>query len=430
MRVRWFLGLLTTAGLVPFGLPTATHAAGAADATTTSGSGTATPFARDHNANDFLAEVSISANGRFVAFTSKDSTLVPGDTNGVADVFVRDVKAERTMIVSAAGSGVPASAQSSAPSISDDGRYVAFASQTGSVVGDTVTSRTDLFVRDIVAGTTTRVALPAVPSISFSDTPALSGNGRFVTYAVRADFAPDTAYLHSQVYRTELATGNVSLVSATSSGVMGDDGSYDPAISDDGNLVVFASAAPNLSHTYWAFQLYLKNMTTGTVRQVGVAPYGGSPGGAPPLHPAISGRGGDLAYEQFANYDDYMSGVYRRPVVATDLIRGGERELGLTADITVSGTAEHPSLSEHGIDLVYDSDSPDVVANDPDGTAPDVFLTDLRPGGLTTLLVANAENPAISDSGRYVAYVTYAARVPHIWRRDVHSSATLQVDVP
>lgn len=429
MRVRRMLGLLTV-GLVPLSLSTATHAAGASHAMTTAGSETATPFAADHNASDFLAEVSISANGRFIAFTSKDSTLVPGDTNGVADVFVRDVKTRRTVLVSGPGTGVPASTPSISPSISDDGRYVAFVSRRLLWVDGNIVTPSDLFVRDIVAGTTTRVAMPAVPSISFIDYPALSGNGRFVTYAVRADFAPDTAYLHSQIYRTELATGSVSLVSATSAGVMGDDGSYDPAITDDGNLIAFASAAPNLSPTYdGAFDILLKNMTTGTVRHVGENHYGGSPGGAPPIRSAISGRGGDLAYERFGWYDDYDL-PYRRPVIATDLIRGGERELGLTADTTVSGSATHPSLSEHGIDLVYDSDSPDLVANDPDGTAPDVFLTDLRPGGVTTLLVANAESPAISDSGRYVAYVTYADRMAHIWRRDVHSGATRRVDLP
>ncbi len=422
MGVRRFLGLLTATALLPLGLPAGAHAAGLPGAPTA---------LREHLPNDWLADLSISADGRFVAFTSQADNLVPGDTNGVADAFVRDVKTKQTILLSATATGVPGWGSSSAPSISNNGRYVAFLSRAKNLVAGTPAVDSALFVRDVVKGTTTPVALPAVLSMWTIGPPAISGDGRFVTYAVRGTFSTAFAFLDAQVFRTELATGRVSLVSATSAGVMGDDGSQDPAISDDGNLIVFASAAPNLSSSpyYNAFIIYLKNMTSGAVRQVGSSPYEGSPSGSFPVRSAISGRGGDVAYERLADYYDWLSTVFRGPIIATDLIRGGEREAGLSADLQVSGTALHPSLSEHGIDLVYDSDSPDLVADDPDGTERDVFLTGLRPGGITTLVAANAESPAISDSGRYVAYATYGVSSIHIWRRDLPRGTTLQVDV-
>ncbi len=404
------LGLLTAAAVLLLGLPAGAHAAA--------------PAALAPNGSS--SEPGISADGRFVAFTSQAANLVPDDTNGAADVFVRDVKAKQTALVSATPQGVPGSGASSQPSISDNGRFVAFLSRAKDLVpGTAAAANSALFVRDVAADTTTRVALPALVSVRDVDTPAISGDGRFVTYVVAAPFT-EFAYLDSQVFRTELATGRVSIVSATSTGVMGDDGSKNPAISDDGNLIVFASAAPNLNVGAGnPFYLHLKNMTTGAIRQVGASNYEYAPGYAPPVRTAISGRGGDVAYERLVFSYDWLETVFRGPMVAVDLIRGAERELGLSPDIEVSGTALHPSLSEHGMDLVFDSDSRDVVADDPDGTERDVFLTDLRPGGLTTLVAAHAVSPSISDSGRYVAYVSSN----QVWRRDLHSGATLQVDV-
>ncbi len=415
MRGRRILGLLATAALLPLGLPAGAHAAGRATALEA-------PYVRPPNEGSY--EPRISADGRFVAFTSSVDNLVPGDTNGVADVFVRDVKAKRTVLVS--DTGIP---ETAGPSISDNGRFVAFLSWAKSpVTGFYVTV---LFVRDVVTNTLTRVTLPALPLIWGLNDPAISGDGRFVTYAVSAPFQ-EYAWVDRQVFRTELATGRVSLVSATSEGVMGDDGSKNPAISDDGNLIVFASAAPNLNagngSAWW---LYLKNMTTGAIRRVGSSSFEASPGDAPPVRSAISGRGGDLAYERliFSNEIGYPG---RGPIVATDLIRGGEREFGLNPDPQVSGTATHPSLSEHGIDLVYDTT--DLIALDPFTVERNVFHTDLRPGGITTLVAAHAGSPSISDSGRYVAYVSFAV-LPNgasslIWRRDLRTGATVQVDIP
>src|SRR6266550_2391417 len=131
----------------------------------------------------------ISADGRFVAFSSAASSLVAGDTNGVDDVFVRDRQAGTTTRVSLAPGGAEANGGSYSPSISADGRYVAFLSDaTNLVAGDTNSVR-DVFVFDRQTGTTTRASVSSagVQADVDSVTPVLSGNGRFVAFDSGAD---------------------------------------------------------------------------------------------------------------------------------------------------------------------------------------------------------------------------------------------------
>ena len=93
---------------------------------------------------------SLSQSGRYVAFTSSASNLVAGDTNGVSDVFVRDNVAHTTERVSLGANGVQANGASTGPDISDDGRYVAFASDATNLAAADANHVTDLFVRDRV----------------------------------------------------------------------------------------------------------------------------------------------------------------------------------------------------------------------------------------------------------------------------------------
>src|SRR4028118_838518 len=109
--------------------------------------------------NSFSSQPSISADGRFVAFSSDASNIVPGDTNSNPDVFVRDTLTNTTTRVSVDSAGNQANSNSSDASISADGRFVAFFSAgTNLVPGDT-NNRNDIFVRDTLTNTTTRASV-------------------------------------------------------------------------------------------------------------------------------------------------------------------------------------------------------------------------------------------------------------------------------
>ena len=103
------------------------------------------------NGNSMLGQV--STNGQFVVFQSDASNLVPNDTNGVTDIFVRDLVAGTTTLVSVSTNGGPANGASTDPVMTPDGRYVAFISSASNLVPGDTNGIPDVFVRDLVAGT-------------------------------------------------------------------------------------------------------------------------------------------------------------------------------------------------------------------------------------------------------------------------------------
>ena len=109
--------------------------------------------------NDFSFGSSISANGRFVAFSSIASNLVEGDTNGTEDIFVRDLVTGITERVNISPSGEQANGDSSAPSVSADGRYVAFASFATNLVDNDTNGQGDVFVHDRSTGEVERISI-------------------------------------------------------------------------------------------------------------------------------------------------------------------------------------------------------------------------------------------------------------------------------
>jgi Tol biopolymer transport system component len=136
--------------------------------------------------NDSESPGAISADGRYVTFVSGASNLVAGDTNDTSDAFVRDRVKGTTSRVSVATGGTQADSYSSSSSISGDGRYLAFDSPASNLVaGDTNgPNGSDVFVRDRVRGTTTRVSVATggtqADSTSFSS--SISGDGRYVAF--------------------------------------------------------------------------------------------------------------------------------------------------------------------------------------------------------------------------------------------------------
>src|SRR4029453_10228645 len=130
----------------------------------------------------------ISADGWYVAFYSDASNLVSGDTNGTRDVFVRDLQRGETTRVSVSTSGTEANGDSFAPGISSDGRYVAFASAATNLVDGDTNDANDIFVRDRQTNTTTRVSVgyDGSQANGGSDPPSLSGDGRLVAFTSAA----------------------------------------------------------------------------------------------------------------------------------------------------------------------------------------------------------------------------------------------------
>ncbi|MCL4838573.1 MAG: PD40 domain-containing protein, partial [Thermoanaerobaculia bacterium] len=191
----------------------------------------------------------ISADGRYVAFWSYAPNLVAGDTNGCGDVFVRDRQSGTTELVSISTAGLQGDESSYDPDISADGRYVAFRSEaTNLVAGDTNTLQ-DLFVHDRVTHETTRVSVASgggqVAGTFYP--PTISADGRRIAFAALAcDLAPGPCQ-GRQIYLHDRQENLTIRVSAGLDGTADRGEAWDAALRADGERVVFSTEAANLA---------------------------------------------------------------------------------------------------------------------------------------------------------------------------------------
>jgi Tol biopolymer transport system component len=212
---------------------------------------------------------SISADGRFVVFESLASNLVPGDTNGVSDIFVKDLKTGRTSRVSTNSNGDECNGVCKEGTISADGRYVAFESDASNLVPGDRNGVQDIFVKDLLTGATTRVTTDSAGAESngFSRYPAISPNGRFVGYESDASnlVAGDTNKLRD-AFMKDLVTGETTLIARAYDGGFGKGGStLKPLFSEDGRFVAFHGSASNIvpGDVNGKSDIFVRDMKTG-----------------------------------------------------------------------------------------------------------------------------------------------------------------------
>ena len=161
----------------------------------------------------------VKHNGRFVAFASAATNLVPGDTNGKSDVFVRDLEENTIQRMSISHSGSRQTATVNFPALSGDGRFVAFMSDATNLVPGDTTGKKDVFVYDRQAGTTERVSVASggSPANQGSFNPAMSGDGRYVAFSSSAtNLAPGDANGQFQIFLHDRQADITERVSVTS----------------------------------------------------------------------------------------------------------------------------------------------------------------------------------------------------------------------
>jgi subtilisin family serine protease/Tol biopolymer transport system component len=198
--------------------------------------------------NAACTDVRISGNGRFVVFVSAASNVMANDTNGRSDVFLYDRTSNQLELISRTASGVGNDASDS-PAISDDGRYVVFASDASNLIsGDNNISR-DIFLRDRQLGVTTRVSVSSLGAQADydSDLPNISGDGRYITFLSGADnLVSDTYFAAYHLYLRDRVGSTTERISKTSSGEPGNGNGGLSSLSADGRYIAFESNASNL----------------------------------------------------------------------------------------------------------------------------------------------------------------------------------------
>jgi Tol biopolymer transport system component len=249
----------------------------------------------------------ISPDGRFVVFGSDATNLVENDSNGVPDVFLRDRTLNTTELVSLDSSGGQgANGGSGSPSISNDGRFVAFVSEASNLVGSDTNFGADIFVRDRVMGTTERVSVSSEEAQAFpgpSQSPRISADGSLVAFTSSAVnlVAGDNNFV-DDVFLRDRTLGTTEVISVTFWGAVGDGGSsHSPSMSADGRFVAFQSCARNLVtlDTNFLCDIFMRDRLLGFTKRVSVDSAGAEANGHSE-NPSMSADGALVAFSSLA----------------------------------------------------------------------------------------------------------------------------------
>ena len=354
---------------------------------------------------------SISTDRRFVAFKSDASNLVAGDTNMTMDVFVHDRVTGKTTRVSIDSVGVQGNGQSSGASVSADGRYVAFHSAATNLVAGDTNGDQDVFVHERETGKTIRVSVDSagVQGYLKSREPSLSADGRYVAFH---SFAPNLvafdrngaqdAFVHDRV------TGKTIMVSVDSMGLQGNSDSRRPALSADGRYVAFESDSTNLAalDLNRAPDVFVHDRVTAKTTRVSVDSAGGEADSSS-SNASVSADGRYVAFESIATdlvADDTnkVADVFVHDRVTAKTLRLSVDSAGKQGN----SDSLFASVSPDGRFVAFHSPANNLVPNDLNGVQ-DIFVHDGVPSptltftGLPrvgTFVTLNLRSP--DDAGR------------------------------
>jgi Tol biopolymer transport system component len=365
----------------------------------------------------------LSGDGRYVAFESPADNLVAGDTNAVWDIFVRDRATGVTERVSVDSSGVQGDAGSYDPAITPDGRFVAFRSFADNLVPNDTNGFHDIFVHDRQTGTTEIVSVDSsgVQANGPSFSPSISADGRYVAfYSSATNLVANDLNGFIDVFVHDRQTGVTSLVSIDSNWVQGNGDSVDPSISADGSIVAFSSTASNLivGDTNLYSDVFARDRTAGTTELISQSTIG-KLGNSTSDEPSISADGKSVAFRSSAT--NLVPGDTN--LAADIFVRD---RVALTTDIDsvdssgnlANDNSFRPSLSGDGGVVAFASAASNLVANDTNAVV-DVFQRDRKKGKTTRVSVdsagtqANGVNhpPSISSDARQVAFYSDATNL-------------------
>jgi Tol biopolymer transport system component len=328
-------------------------------------------------ANGLSFMPSISANGRYVAFSSRATNLSSSDTNAQDDIYVHDRKMKRTKLVSKSSSGVVRGDNSRCPVISANGRFIAFQSEAEDLVGGDTNGMFDVFVHDRKTRKTKRVSIASDGSEEDgpSRDPSISADGRFVAFeSFAGNFSANHGDKHLDVFVHYRVTRKTKRVSLKRGGGSPGGNSSNPSISADGRFVAFVSGADNLigSDDNNEYDVFVRGRQKKRTRRVNVKTGGGhtneGSGDA-----SISASGRFIAFVSDAdnlisNDDNGVQDVFVHDRKTKKTRRASVRRLGGEAN----GASGRPSVSGDGRFVAFESDADDIVTDG--NTEEDVFV--------------------------------------------------------
>jgi len=321
---------------------------------------------------------SISANGCNIAFESNASNLVTKDTNGEYDIFVYDCETKLSERVSISSTGEQANNSSKTPSLSAEGRYVAFTSSAINLVVDDTNGKTDVFVFDRETRVTERVSSSAtgVGGNDASQNPSISENGRFVAFESKArNLSSNDANGKTDIFIFNRETGVTERISVDSTGIEGNKDSVNPSISADGRFVAFESEASNLvpNDTNKEADIFVHDREAGTTQRISVN-IAGEEGNGFSESPSISLDGRYVAFKSIASnlIPTDTNGLF--DIFVHDRDTGRIQRVSVdSSGIEANNSSETPSISADGQYVAYKSYANNLVPKDTNKKS-DIFV--------------------------------------------------------
>lgn len=359
---------------------------------------------------------SMSADGRYIAFQSSASNLVTGDTNTFSDVFVRDRQNNTTELISVSSAGVQGNGDSGwTVSISADGRYVAFVSAATNLVG--VEQYHGVFVRDRQTSTTTLVSVSSSgnPANGACWTSEISPDGRYVAFTSSAtNLASNDTKAGWDVYVHDRQSGDTQLVPIFIDGVNQNMRSDYPSWSGDGRFLAFESGDSNLvvGDTNGSIDVFVRDMQSNFIELVSLA-NNGEQGNGDSYWPLFSADGRYITFQSYAtnlvdedinsNGDTFLRDRMSDTTELVSINSNGEQGNGTSIDADISADGRY---------VAFFSRASNFVVGDTNGTY-DLFIRDRQNGTTDPISISssgvmgNGETigmASMSANGRFISF--------------------------
>ena len=380
-------------------------------------------------ANNSSSDPAADFSGRHVAFTSFASNLVPGDTNGHNDVFVRDLFLGSTRRVSVSSAGAQANETSFSPAVSRTGRWVAFSSFATTLVAGDTNAFEDVFLHDLDTDQTTRISVSSlgVQALGASGRPAIAETtgpeAALVAFQSRAENLDATVPNgSSDIYVREVATGVTRILSKPVGAAAANGDSVNPSLSEGGQWCVFTSSATNLTGSLdnnGATDIFVRELAQNSPITCVSISSTGELGNGDSFSPTISANG------RFVAFASQASNLVPGDTNGVDDVFVHDRLLGETRRISegpsgeqANGVSRFPRVNFFGSNVTFDSLASNLVPDDTNGVR-DIFrraisinnTVRLNVGVLDEQANAQAFFPATAGDGSTVAYVSAATNL-------------------
>ena len=341
-------------------------------------------------------------------------------TGTAGDDIITGVDPDETVLVSASAAGVVGNADSYAPNFSPDGSKVAFESRASNLVSGDTNGKIDIFVKDLATGAITRIStdVSGGQANDHSETPVFSPDGSKVVFdSAASNLVTGDTNGRDDIFVKDLVSGAITRVSTDSTGTQGDGFSLNPVFSPDGTKVAFESSSSNFPGAVAGYAIYVKDLVTGTLTAITPDASGNA------FRPVFSPDWTKLAFDSIA--DNLVAGDTNgaSDIFVANLASGAITRVSTDGSgAQVHGVSADPTFSADGNSLLFQSAAPDLVSGDTNGRI-DIFTKDLSTGAVTRVSTdasggqANDHSyiySAFAPSGNAVAFYSLASNLSPI----------------